>query len=343
MRETPSGPWRWYPAEMVNLARGAQYESYNVAIVHWGATVARTDIVLGEPIRRRDPSHWGTAAAGKRIEKETFAKAGMPLPKAYCSLSAKELRRLMPSYRLDCAGWWMWSFAFVDIVDDHLWYIERPRTERAAGGNFLDELLDFSPAALHSILFDHFARTFRLPKPTTVELENQESHDVSTVLSGELWLEVFSQLGTLPRTLLRTVCQMFACLLDSPTLSADIFITTADCDQMENYDRRDYFVVAPIYQCLSSSTKRIIVADRKTLLSDSDIWKVLDMIHYVAERRPQLRRLALYFFGFRCSFELGLTCDSRMEHGNCVLHGPKPLQQNFNGIPEASLRCDPLD
>ncbi|XP_055348840.1 uncharacterized protein LOC129595761 [Paramacrobiotus metropolitanus] len=99
---------------------------------------------------------------------------------------------------------------------------------------------------------------------------------------------------------------------------------------MENSDRRDYFVVAPIFKCLSSSTKCIIVADRGSPLRTSDIHIVLDMIHYVAEQKAGLRLPALYLDGFRCSFQLGLNFDSEIEHDDCVQHGPKPAPRKFN-------------
>ncbi|XP_055348884.1 uncharacterized protein LOC129595799 [Paramacrobiotus metropolitanus] len=254
----------------------------------------------------------------------------MLLPKMYCSMSAEEIRRQMTGGWMDHTELQMWSVAFVDILDDYLWFIERPRRDCAA-----DQVLDSCTATstkFHESLMECFARVIRVPHSATVEFENEEAQCVLTALSVEVWLEVFSQLDTLKQNQLRAVCETFSCLLDSAILTANIVVTTTESSQMKNYDRRDYYVVTPIFKCLSSSTKRIIVADRKPLLSDCDIYKVLDMIHYVAEQKSSLRLPALYFQGFRCSFQIGLSYDSVWDLDECVQHWPKPAPRKFNGI-----------
>ncbi|XP_055348862.1 uncharacterized protein LOC129595777 [Paramacrobiotus metropolitanus] len=326
MRETPSGPWKWFSAEMVNLARGVPHESYNVAVVRWGTTTLLTDMVLGDRIRQRARSP--TDALVQRIQKGTFVNGSTPLPKTYCSMSVEEVRKQMPDW-FDYVELWRWSVALVNIADDRLFFIERPPEKRPLSGAGIDGLPENLPT-LHDSLMKCFARVICQPHSANAELESQESQGALTALSEEVWLEVFSQLDTLTQNSLRGVCVTFSYLPDSPTLTVEIFITTAECQKMEKLDRREYFVVAPIYKCLNSSTKRIVVADRKALLSESDLWKMLDMIHYVTEQKSSLRRLTLYLQGLRCSFQLGLTYDPEMEHDSCMQHMPKPVRQ-FNG------------
>ncbi|XP_055356549.1 uncharacterized protein LOC129601707 [Paramacrobiotus metropolitanus] len=308
-RKIPSGAWTWCPADIINLPGGTRHNAYGVAIVKGGKDGECMDIVPVERLRWRVGSGWwaqhGRPASlsnevmrhlstwPSSVLKGTFAKRCIKAPTS--SVPAEHLLKILNSST---------SVPFVEVVTGYVWYIQ------------LEDLRWADPplAKLQKEFLDSVPRMIcELTTPLVDCGVNEELNALPT----ELWRETFSHLGTCTQNRLRLVCATWDLIVDSPSLTANIVVSSAEFDAKQP-DRFVYYLTAPIFKCLRPSSQRLIVCDRRRLLADTDVFKVLDMLQYVGQETSNCVRLkALYLVGVHCRLRIGAA-----RYDACEIHQP---------------------
>ncbi|XP_055348839.1 uncharacterized protein LOC129595760 [Paramacrobiotus metropolitanus] len=269
MRESPSGPWTWFPAEIVHPPRIADgpHRHYHVVVVRWDTCihgVMQSDVVPVERIRLPMPvARWASAKrrrsevmpnelqiAAQRVGKWTFVKRSVKLPDNVAWMSVNELRRLWHSnddvvnYR---------PITFVEVRNGCSYYLERSFAHQwyeQMDGTFHPEFPE-TIRKFHNQFIERLPRIIGTPLINTTEVR-----DVFPLLPPELLLEVFSHVNTMTQTKLRAVCLTWDYILQSPLLTATLLITS--CESVDHPERLEYHLTAPVYKCLSAKTQNYL-------------------------------------------------------------------------------------
>ncbi|XP_055348871.1 uncharacterized protein LOC129595786 [Paramacrobiotus metropolitanus] len=153
MRATPSGPWTWFPAEIINVARGIRHERCGVAIVQWMQEEQRTDLVPVERLRWRVARDWwatvglatpaqlpssgnwhdyykvhGLGSRPEPVEPGCFEKRTIPFPK-YSHVNLDKLLQQLNGNAFRRTEYDIRAVSFVDLKDRTLSYIWRCRSK----------------------------------------------------------------------------------------------------------------------------------------------------------------------------------------------------------------------
>ncbi|XP_055339138.1 uncharacterized protein LOC129588783 [Paramacrobiotus metropolitanus] len=312
-RESPSGVWMWFPARAAHLSDGTQHNAYGVAVVTWWNEREYTDIVPLDRTRWRVASDWwaqhgqspvaftsGTddisrflATWPANVKKSTFTKSFIQIPINSSIPGEEMLKRINNSAPVP----------FVEVASGKMSYIQ---------------LREFCMANPHLPVLQE---EFLMSVPSIIREMVASSANCGIMEEfGELppgvWKEVFSCLETGMQNTLRGVCCTWNDILDSASLTDNIIINSAEFE-VSKPDRFVYYMTSPIYKCLRSSTQRI-VCDASRLKDETDVFKLLDMIHYVARQNASVRLSGLYLLGFQWRFQIGSGHSSH--HDTCELH-----------------------
>ncbi|XP_055348864.1 uncharacterized protein LOC129595780 [Paramacrobiotus metropolitanus] len=376
MRESGSSRWKWFPAEMINLARGRNHESYDAVVVNWGNNLSGADIVPATRIRPRVPTTWWgrvenqqqqrefrseygvsmqssshrvtlSHRVGSRVDKHSFVMHRIKLAKKYWSISLNNLRKTLANEFRCCNYANEREIALVDIRDGFLWYLE---------GRFkcyeLEEAEEeFARQSAGMEEFPHMvamylAYVLAMSKSPSTEFDS--SDDIS-VLPVDVWLEVFSHLDTLTQNSLRGVCPDWASIMQSPLLTTNIVTGSRKLDAQE---LRDYNLTAPIFKCLRPSTRRLIQANPPAPFSDcgqmSSFLKMTDIVRYVQEATPRVHLSEVYLVHHACV--VNFKCSDRMAQctmqlAEAVLAAVRLGDREDSSLDEfiAACRCLPCD
>ncbi|XP_055346565.1 uncharacterized protein LOC129594043 [Paramacrobiotus metropolitanus] len=302
MRESPTGPLTWFPAELANLGRGVQHGSYDVAIVHWWNTVACTDVVPAQRIRRSaltsDASNAEAAVLRNVVPvgKWTFAKGSVQLPLRYASLTMPALEQLVNELNSRKSLFDSYSQRPVMIVHgekEQLFYIEQrfskyqPDVQTTCFDKFWTTL-------------DHVVHESKGPPRLVRILADPDTTDNSGIsaLSENVLMEIFSCLSTLKQTSLRNVCASWNYIMDLPGIYANVIVKIHGYDKLYESDRSDYLLTAPIFKCLRATTKRLVADCRRPMQQGGEFLKVLDMI-LCAAQHERIRLDTIFLIGIQ--------------------------------------------
>ncbi|XP_055345250.1 uncharacterized protein LOC129593085 [Paramacrobiotus metropolitanus] len=320
MRESLSGPWTWFPAEMVMPPRSAatkRYTEFHVAVVRWGNNATRLDIVPVERIRLPIPkARWAATRsnimpedlrfAARRVGKWTFVKRSVKLPDEFASMPVDELRTVLHS---NCAVNYV---TFVEFRNECLYFLKRvggPPTDGDHDPDFPEANWQFRQQ-----LMECFSRLIGLSK---LLCGIAEETDAFRVLPPELWLDVFSQLDTMTQTTLRAVCSTWNQILGCPLLTTTIVI--AGVKNIRNAARREYRLTAPLFKYLRSTTQRLIVVDWWNEIDYEMLHSIVNMMRYVAENNPGIRLKEVSLVGFHWILPINILL-ALHEEDDCGLH-----------------------
>ncbi|XP_055346530.1 uncharacterized protein LOC129594008 [Paramacrobiotus metropolitanus] len=313
-RHSLADPWIWFPAELVNLTRGVQHVTYDAAVVRWWNTVACTDIVPVERIRRSvissDSSTGGFSNATKRVpvSPRTFVKGSAPLPPRYISLAPAAAENLVKE--LNCLKH-LWADQFrsvlvVEVKDGQLFYLEQRSSEkeRAAEGPCFDDCWTHFGT---DCTFDADDKDMEESVTDGPGTWTTDEGDIGALTTNVL-LEIFSHLTAIVQNSLRRVCTAWDYIMDLITC---ISMRPHKFDQAHSSVHHDYFLTAPIFKCLRASTKFIVVDCRKWEMGGDVFLKVFEMIHYVAQHHGSIFLNTIVLVGLKGSM-LGVStaCDT---------------------------------
>ncbi|XP_055348875.1 uncharacterized protein LOC129595790 [Paramacrobiotus metropolitanus] len=361
MRATPSGPWTWLPAGIINVARGIRHERCRAALVQWVQEERRTDLVPVERLRWRVASDWwatenrvtpaqlpssdnwhdyygnhGLATRPEPVEPGLFEKRTMPLPddcrhvnldKLLQQLNGKALRQTAPD---NCA------VSFVGIKDGTVSYIWRCLPKIQYQDEYYLDLALYESRECHEALTSRIRNiTWMLTEESAFAEELEESDNVR-LLSSAVLLEVFSHLDTRTQSSLRAVCFGWNAILELPVLTACIVVTRPENSDASTRDKLHYSLMAPVFNCLRPSTQDIVVDARKSSMDTGDFLTLTDMIHYVGHKIG-CRLRAIHVVGLDIKVQLGNRMVSE-DHvsAKCELHGNNADQ--FSGFDPLSYR-----
>ncbi|XP_055346532.1 uncharacterized protein LOC129594009 [Paramacrobiotus metropolitanus] len=316
-RQSPADPWVWFPAELVNLTRGVQHVTYDVAVVRWWNTVECTDVVPVQWLRRRVPSSDSSqddvTMTGIRVpvNKWTFKKGRVQLPQRFASLTPAAAEQLVKE--LNCRSRkYFWNKDYqpqlvVDVQDGHLVYLEQRPSEHTVD---VDVCFDECWASFNRM--DMGWRP-KLPQHGRMEwsaMDGPGTTDESdiTILTTNVLLEIFSHRSTMIQTSLRKVCSAWNYILD---LTTCVVVRLHEDDKLWlqwNDERSDHLLLTPIFKCLRASTKYIMVDCRRWRLEGDDFLKVFEMINHVAKHRDKIHLNAVFLLGLRGTL-LGASTD----------------------------------
>ncbi|XP_055354314.1 uncharacterized protein LOC129599968 [Paramacrobiotus metropolitanus] len=238
MRASLSSPWKWFPAEMINLARGKWHDRYDVAVVNWGNNLARTDVVPCAQIRQRVPQTWwngvdnaqhrvalrdeyGGPVVGRRVGRNSFIMRRMTLTGKHYSVSVEKLQKTLQNSTNCFDEMAERETAFLETRGGFMWYLDR------RGNDYMLEDPEKPFSCEHDQDLEAFHRMVGEYLPSNANTYKASSAgsallDDIKVLSVELWLEVFFHLNTLMQNKLRGVCSTWDSILQSPLLTANI-------------------------------------------------------------------------------------------------------------------------
>ncbi|XP_055348805.1 uncharacterized protein LOC129595741 isoform X2 [Paramacrobiotus metropolitanus] len=359
VRETPSGPWAWFPAVAVNVNRGICHGASSVAVAQWmQGDMEHMDLVPLQRLRWRVMAKWwaivdreapsadvdsgngggfqlkGMAAWPEPIADGIFQKFSMLLPKKCHDVGVDQLLQHLKgkAYRYTDNG--VGRFSILDIVDGRVPYIWRhghqshyKETDCFENGMVADRLIAVAS----------YIRGITAPAAIrTGSLECKEIGNVK-VLSSAVLGEVFSHLDTLTQTGLRTVCFAWNGILESPVLTACILITnpTPEHEYLAKRNQLHYFLTATIFKCLRPSTQHIVVDGRSRWMGTEDFLKLMEMIHYTGHQTGSRLR-TIHVVGIRFQLQLSNTMDA--EDDRCYLHQDSADAKNNAPFPSPNYR-----
>ncbi|XP_055330372.1 uncharacterized protein LOC129582783 [Paramacrobiotus metropolitanus] len=330
-RQYPGGAWRWWPGELVKLTgTGPSFpcEYYTVAVVKGqedsGAIWA--DIVpkhrLRYPVLEDSCPDVPRVSAMTRllpIGPYRFVKRSMPLPGACRAASAGQVTEVIRAVQTKHQRTRKGQVACVDVADDQAHFIVELDGDAEFPQRQADDIAQKIVASLHKALIGRLPSILRAVKAPVEHLRISGTSDDSRALGVDEWQEVFAHLDTLTQTRLRAVCPAWDAILDTPLLTANIIIQTVGGERLPGLQ---YTLTAPIFKCLHSFTKRVIIHDRQHIIRMAEFLTMLDMLHFVARTRPEIRLRALYTVGVtKLTSEPDLDRDI-MEPEACDVHNP---------------------
>ncbi|XP_055349169.1 uncharacterized protein LOC129596039 [Paramacrobiotus metropolitanus] len=342
MRDSPSGPWTWFPAEIVNINRGICHTACHVAVVSWRNGTSCSDFVPIERVRYRLPSEfwmrlgrthdvplplplvparswWGDSDTLREmvncVQSGEFVKGSVQIPKCPSSISAEKLLKQLNRTKMIFGSRYSCEVSLVEIVDGRLGYIVRHTRACNLTGESKAENPVFEKS--REDFHEHFERTIDRISP---DFTDSASSDHFGELPVELWLEVFSHLDTMTQTALRVVCPGWNSILESPTLTANILITNSGSNKKKSSGRLEYDLLSPIFKCLTASTQRIVVVNQRRLMEAKDfLLNVPQMIHYVAVRNGGIHLKTVHWVNLQYRLVFGNRYD-HVGYNQCVLH-----------------------
>ncbi|XP_055356674.1 uncharacterized protein LOC129601799 [Paramacrobiotus metropolitanus] len=223
VRDSASGAWTWFPAQIVMREVDIAQSKYAVAVIQHGQPENCTDVVPMSRIRwKKEISVQQSQVEAeignlpKCMVKGTFVKRTLQLPEScpihLASAALQEQKRGL-NYQL----WYAAQAEGVDIEDGCVVYIQR----RCDVGMEADDI--HLTKELENLNKLHRALIDIVPQISEPLIEVSAMKE-GVMLPPELWREVFSYLDTVTQTRLRTVCTKWNNVLDSTLLNADIVL-----------------------------------------------------------------------------------------------------------------------
>ncbi|XP_055356496.1 uncharacterized protein LOC129601661 [Paramacrobiotus metropolitanus] len=345
VRETASGSWMWLPAEVLNLTDGIPNSQDDVAVAKWwnngrwcvdifprNRTRSRTGMQWWTKIGRPIPAAYLSDSMGSDVRdkqpvmvgEEDYQMWSVQLPETNGRLSVEDVLK-----RVQSDKWVLLEHeriaACVEIANGHLWYIVR-RNKEKDGVSFAKSCEWFGIELIQ-----------RLPLIMATTDGNIEG-DIGA-LSLDLLLNAFSVLETLKQTELRAVCAKWDALLQSPQLTSTIIVKSYGRNLLEGcgHSMRVYLLTSPIFKCLRSTTRRIIVASRGRILHERDYCTIFAMIGFVARHNAGIHLTAIHLVGGRFELLMGSGKDN-VHYAECYSHLPENLSSDKYKFTERHFR-----
>ncbi|XP_055348880.1 uncharacterized protein LOC129595794 [Paramacrobiotus metropolitanus] len=335
--ETPSGPWIWIPAEIINMARGIRQTACGVAVVQWIGDIPRMDLVPLERLRwrvagkwwatigRKDPAQHSASnkwhnggyrlsemvTRPKLIKPGTFEKHSAAFPENCRDVDVDKLLQHLngPACRyLEIGGQ---PVSFAAVMDGRVWYVRRPSKKwyyfprDQAAVSMYEDLLTRRVGKITAMLVEE----------STPSVEIDDVH----VLPSAVLLEVFAHLDTRTQTGLRSVCFAWNGILESPVLAACIVVTVDFSCEENAYQRKrspkDYFLMSPVFKCLRKSTQHIVV-DTRGWSNTGDFLALTDGIQFTCQKTGTRLR-TIHLAGVHLELRLGQAANYPEK---CKLH-----------------------
>ncbi|XP_055348870.1 uncharacterized protein LOC129595785 [Paramacrobiotus metropolitanus] len=369
MPETPAGPWVWFRAEIVNVARLIHHNAYRVAVVQWVQDGTHTDVVPLERLRWRVPNDWRVSfgqrapvqpsGSNKRhngnsrflsrlatqfepVEPGTFEKLKLPFPEDCRDVDIDKVLRYFngKGFRIKLLDYGLVSF--VGAVRQHALYIW-PRLPEPLKPD-VHAHFEYELTACHEALVSR-VREIRglMTEERDFSVERKEFDDIRW-LTPSVLLEVLSHLDIRTQTGLRRVCPGWTNILESLELTASIVITNpySNCqtDDAANRTQLHYFLALLIFKCLRQSTQYIVVDGRKGWMNTGDFLKLTEMIHYIG-RKTGSRLRTMYLVGLRLELQFGNTLDAEyyeFSYDKCPLHRLSDNAEKSTSAPSPNYR-----
>ncbi|XP_055330329.1 uncharacterized protein LOC129582747 [Paramacrobiotus metropolitanus] len=149
--------------------------------------------------------------------------------------------------------------------------------------------------ALLAAMIDRLPRILRAVEAPDDSLHICGTGDEPCALGIDEWQAVFAHLDTMTQTKLRGVCPAWNGVLELPTLTGNIFIETDAASR--HLPDLQYILTAPLFNCLRSATKHIILHDRGQCVTLADLDGLLSLLRYVSRIYSGIRLTALYAVG----------------------------------------------
>ncbi|XP_055356673.1 uncharacterized protein LOC129601798 [Paramacrobiotus metropolitanus] len=344
VRDSTSSAWTWFPAQIVMREVDIGRAKHAVAVIHHGKPEKCEDVVPLSRIRWKkesstQQSHIDAEIGNlpKCVAKGTFVKRALQLPES-CPIHLVTAVLKEQKSGTNYQRWYAAQAECVDMVDGCVVYIQR----RCGAGVESDDIYLTKELEnlnkLHRALIDTVSQ---ISEPLAPIL----AVDEVAVLPTELWTEVFSYLDTVTQSKLRTVGAKWNALLDSDFLKANIVVDGAALSFSDLCELgQTYFMIAALFKRLSPSTHHIIIANRGEWLTNIDIFKVLDILNFIALRNAGIRLKAIFLVGLKISLlrsqDKGKQGTQCRYHKNLSAYASNPCP--LSSLPRGNLRCDEI-
>ncbi|XP_055356672.1 uncharacterized protein LOC129601797 [Paramacrobiotus metropolitanus] len=320
MRESASGTWTWFPAQLLLRTRDIALADYSVAIVRRWQPGKLVDVIPSLRIRWQASTDGQKAAAAVRGEpgaspqrptQGAFVKRSIQLPDGYPAAWVTTAVRQLKKDPNCCPEWYGARSEVVDIVDGCVFYVQRRATAEAQPDDSPAELeLVDALCNLHGALLNVVSR---IPKP----LVNTAAAE-APVLPMKVWVKVLPYLDSWTQARLRPVCTTWNTLLDSAFTKGDVVLDSAafyQCDLGPVY-----CMMACLFRYLTSTSNHIVVADRGRCMSEMDVLEVLNAVNFTAQRKAGVRLRGIHLRGLKSCLPMCWYDDQ--PESPCLLHQP---------------------